>query len=188
MQSTHIVKLFSLLENQLHCQALPLILIMHACECSLSNSLQPYRLACHGFLQARTLEWVAMTSSRIFPTQGSNLRLWHLLQWQAGSLPLVLFGKPLKMHILHFFFILTWKNQKGSCQPRTGLQVSLITCDHIKENIKTKLFIILTYLTNLSYAGVDKTPKKWYQCLNNLRKNTSHIAGQRTFCKPKHKG
>ena len=25
----------------------------------------------------------------IFPTQGSNLRLLHLLHWQAGSLPLV---------------------------------------------------------------------------------------------------
>ena len=28
------------------------------------------------------------------PTQGSNLCLFHLLHWQAGSLPLVLPGKP----------------------------------------------------------------------------------------------
>ena len=31
----------------------------------------------------------------IFPTQGSKLRLLHLLLWQAGSLPLVPPGKPL---------------------------------------------------------------------------------------------
>ena len=42
----------------------------------------------HGILQARILEWVAMRSSRgIFPTQGSNPHLLHLLHWQAGSLP-----------------------------------------------------------------------------------------------------
>ena len=31
----------------------------------------------------------------IFPTQGSNLRLLHLLHWQASSLPLAPPGKPL---------------------------------------------------------------------------------------------
>ena len=42
-----------------------------------------------GILQTRILEWVAMPSSQgIFLTQGSNLSLPHLLQWQAGSLPL----------------------------------------------------------------------------------------------------
>ena len=41
----------------------------------------------HAVLQARILEWVAMASSRgIFPTQGSNPRLLHLLHWQVGSL------------------------------------------------------------------------------------------------------
>ena len=39
----------------------------------------------HGLLQARVLEWVAFSSSRIFPTQGSNP---HLLHWQVDSLPL----------------------------------------------------------------------------------------------------
>ena len=33
----------------------------------------------------------------IFPTQGSNLRLLHLLHWQAGSLPLVPPGNPLPL-------------------------------------------------------------------------------------------
>ena len=30
----------------------------------------------------------------IFPTQGSNLCLWHLLHWQEGSLPLNHLGSP----------------------------------------------------------------------------------------------
>ena len=58
------------------------------------HGLQPARLlypwnspgkntgvGCHSFLQ------------RIFPTQGSNLRLLYLLLWEAGSLPLVSPGK-----------------------------------------------------------------------------------------------
>ena len=36
-----------------------------------------------GIFQERILEWVAISSSRV-----SNLHLWHLLHWQAASLPL----------------------------------------------------------------------------------------------------
>ena len=44
----------------------------------------------HGILQARMLEWAAISFSRgLFPTQTSNLRL---LPWQADSLP----SEPLK--------------------------------------------------------------------------------------------
>ena len=39
-------------------------------------------VGCHAFLQD------------IFPTQGSNLLLLHLLHWQTGSLPLVPPGRP----------------------------------------------------------------------------------------------
>ena len=42
----------------------------------------------HKILQARVLEWVAISYSRgIFPTQGSNQSLLHHLHWQADSLP-----------------------------------------------------------------------------------------------------
>ena len=49
-----------------------------------------------GILQANILEWVACHALHqgIFPTQGSNLHLLHLLHWQAGSLPIVPPGKP----------------------------------------------------------------------------------------------
>ena len=48
----------------------------------------------HGILQARILEWVAMPSSRgIFPTQGPNYCLLHLLHRQEGSFLLAPPGK-----------------------------------------------------------------------------------------------
>ena len=72
----------------------PLCSIAHSCptlcdpmDCSLPGS------SVHGILQARILERVAIFSSRgIFPTQGSNMCLWH---WQVGSLPLRHLGSPL---------------------------------------------------------------------------------------------
>ena len=49
-----------------------------------------------GILQARTLKWVAMPSSRgIFPTPGIESASLCLLHWQAGSLLLLLPEKPL---------------------------------------------------------------------------------------------
>ena len=52
-------------------------------DCSLPGS------SVYGILQARTLEWVVISSSRgFYHTQGSNLRLLHLPHWQADSLPL----------------------------------------------------------------------------------------------------
>ena len=64
-------------------------------DCSLPGS------AVHGIFQARILEWVAISYSKgsIFPTHGSNP---HLLHWQAGSLPLVLFGKLLVFHSVYY--------------------------------------------------------------------------------------
>ena len=37
----------------------------------------PSGFSIHGILQAKILEWVSIPFSRIFPTQGSNLHLWH---------------------------------------------------------------------------------------------------------------
>ena len=47
----------------------------------------------YGILQARILDCPALLQ-RIFPTQGSNPRLLHLLHWRAGSFPLAPPGKP----------------------------------------------------------------------------------------------
>ena len=58
-------------------------------DCSLPHS------SVDGILQARILEWVAMSSSRgIFSIQGLNPHALRLLHWEADSLPLVPPGKP----------------------------------------------------------------------------------------------
>ena len=55
----------------------------HEAPLSMGFSRQEYCSGCHALLQG------------IFPTQGLNLHLLHLLYWQAGSLPLVPSGKPI---------------------------------------------------------------------------------------------
>ena len=59
-------------------------------DCSLPGS------SLLGILQARMLEWVAISFSRAssWPGQGSNLCLLCLLHWEAGSLPLTPSVKP----------------------------------------------------------------------------------------------
>ena len=66
----------------------------------MSNSLQP--LDCsppgpsvHGILQNTRVGCRALLQG-IFPTQGSNPYLLHLLHWQAGSLPLALPGRTFR--------------------------------------------------------------------------------------------
>ena len=53
--------------------------------CNLMDCSQPGS-SVRGILQAKILQWVAIPFSRgIFLTQGSNLHLLCLLEWQAGS-------------------------------------------------------------------------------------------------------
>ena len=53
-----------------------------ACQASLGE----VGFSVHGLLQTRILKWVAISSRRIFLTQGSNLSLLHLLHCQADFL------------------------------------------------------------------------------------------------------
>ena len=60
--------------------------------CSLMDS-SPSRSSAHGIVQAKLLEWNAISSSRgIFSTKGLNVN--HLLHQQVDSLPLAAPGKP----------------------------------------------------------------------------------------------
>ena len=63
-------------------------LVTHSCP-TLCNPMDcsPPRSSVHGILQARILE-LPFPPPGIFLTQGSNLCLFHLRHWQAGSLPL----------------------------------------------------------------------------------------------------
>ena len=67
-------------------------------DCSLPGT------SVHGILQARILGWVAMHLLQVIvQIQGSNLRLFFLLHWQEGSLPLAPPGKPKKSTKWAFF-------------------------------------------------------------------------------------
>ena len=79
-----------------------------ACACSMHTKLlqscptlcdpmdcSPPGSSVHGDSPGKNSEVGCHALQRIFLTQGSNPRLLHLLNWQAGSLPLVPPGKPL---------------------------------------------------------------------------------------------
>ena len=59
-------------------------------ECS------PQGSSVHGILQARILEWTAISFSRGSSSLRNQIRVLSLLQWQTGSLPLAPPGKPQK--------------------------------------------------------------------------------------------
>ena len=66
---------------------------VHICSVTSSVTCQFF---VHGIHQARILAWVAISFSRgIFPTQGWNLNLLHLLHWPANSLALPHLGSPM---------------------------------------------------------------------------------------------
>ena len=54
----------------------------------------PPGFSVHGILQARTLEWVAVPSSRDLPNAGIKLMSLTAPHWQVGSLALAPPGKP----------------------------------------------------------------------------------------------
>ena len=70
---------------------IPVCLSAKSLSCD-SMDCSPLGSSVHGILQARILECIAISFSRgIFPTQGQNPHLLHLLcllHWQADSLPL----------------------------------------------------------------------------------------------------
>ena len=53
----------------------------------------PSDSSAHGILQARTLEWIAIFYSRGSSWPGDRTHVFHLLYWQADTLPLALPGK-----------------------------------------------------------------------------------------------
>ena len=58
-------------------------------DCSLPVS------SVQGIFQARTLEWIAISSSRGFSQPRDQIHVFRLLHWQAGSLPLRHWGSPI---------------------------------------------------------------------------------------------
>ena len=88
----------------------------HVCMCAQScltlcdpMDCSPPGSSVHGILQARILEWVAISFLQgSFPTQGSNPGLLH---WQVDSLPLSHLGSP---YLYHNFLKKTLNHQSCS--------------------------------------------------------------------------
>ena len=70
---------------------------MQTCHVCVLNHFSPPGSSVHGILQGKnTGVGCHALHQGIFPTQGRNPRLLHLLHWQAGSLQVVPPGKPEK--------------------------------------------------------------------------------------------
>ena len=85
-------------------------------DCSLSG------FSIHGIIQARVLEWVAMSSSRDLPNPGTEPASLTFPELASGSLPLVPTGKP--------FVTLT------NCDTHRALGTEVFSTDLLIKNIK----------------------------------------------------
>ena len=109
-----------------------LCLVTQSCPtlCDLIDCCPPGS-SVHGILQARIMEWVAISSSR--GTQGSNLHLLCLLQWEADSLPLAPPWKPL-------FYIIQTQNLL-ELRP-----VARISAEHFNVNISLGFKLLVHFM------------------------------------------
>ena len=80
--------------NMCLCWVIQLCLIL-----SDSMDCSPPGFSIYGIFQARILEWVAISSPGNLPDPGSNPHPFHLLHWQADSLPLCHLGS---IYIYHW--------------------------------------------------------------------------------------
>ena len=69
-------------------------------------------VACQGILQARILEWVAVSSSRGFSWPRDQTHISCLVHWQVGFFPVVPLGKP-QIHYtqthVHMYGLENWE-------------------------------------------------------------------------------
>ena len=79
IKTSELVRKATISSQPLHAKSLPLCPTpCDSIDCGPSGS------SVHRILQEKVVEWAAMLSSRgIFPTQGLNPHLWHLLHWQV---------------------------------------------------------------------------------------------------------
>ena len=118
--------------------------------------------------QGRILEWVAISSFRGILTQGLNLCLLH---WQAGSLPLVPPGKPVRpLHRVLSKIDEAWReasNPWWSWCCHMGFEVSFYSV-----SFKPMLFILVSdfflthvsrwILTSIHFCVLFPIPQLWW--------------------------
>ena len=94
------------------------------------------RVGCYSLLQG------------IFPTQGSNLHLSHLLHWQENSLPLCYLGSPLLKYAFIYLYIAF-----SVCQNHDKLGSSNLDYKHLLRNSQHKNFTSMAF--NCSYQDFE---------------------------------
>ena len=107
----------------------------------------------HGIFLARILGWVAMPSSRVFPTQGLNPGLLCLLHWQADSLPLTPPGKLFNTMVINLHSILFFPHlwETASCCFDDGGKSNFI---HNSSSILYKSWYWKVILLKICYFGL----------------------------------
>ena len=143
---------------------------LHMCTCMLevtsimSNSFQPSgvqrpRLLCPWDSLGKNT-WVVwhFFLQGIFLTQGSNSSLFHLLHWQAGSLPLAPSRKPNTLHILRDNCNLkTWRyDKRGYSKRREQFGCTKASSPSAASGSSSTLYWIFLFQimqSSLFYAG-----------------------------------
>ena len=131
-----------------------------------SNGVSLPHSSVQGILQARMVDWVAMSTSKgIFPTEGLNSCLLGFLLWQMGSLSLTPQNICYNKQMVTIFTRITISSSK-----LTHKQAALDTTVHFKmsdtnfQKKKLKLFFLMFYVA-------------FYNWIQNilLKKKSSHM-------------
>ena len=77
-----------------------------------SMDCSPPGSSAHGILQAKVLEWLAISSSRGSSQPWDGTQVFRLLHWQAGSLPLAHLESPQPLNSLPLL-VLMIQNHPG---------------------------------------------------------------------------
>ena len=145
-------------------------------RCVCAKSLQSHLTLCdpmdcsppsfsvRGIFQARTLKWVTMPSSRIFPTQGSNPHLLCLLHgrlilyhWASREAQVI--HKWLSEVLFTCSFYYAPKDTEGMKEIRV-----LYLSDKISETIPSLASMMLVLQTFLKKKNLKSTYRLWHRC------------------------
>ena len=129
-----------------------LVLFLTSSSCSVlshfSHGVSLPHSSVQGILQARMVDWVAMSTSKgIFPTEGLNSCLLGFLLWQMGSLSLTPQNICYNKQMVTIFTRITISSSK-----LTHKQAALDTTVHFKmsdtnfQKKKLKLFFLMFYV------------------------------------------
>ena len=144
-------------------------------DCSLEGS------SVHGILQARTLEWVAISFSRGSFWPRDRTRILHLLHWQTDSLPLSHLGSPWSIALtlkIVIGFIYNWNKTLGKEEKKVSLRYSVLrdVIHHLSDTwFKINWFCIRNIFLKIEILN---GLKQWY----SLYIRWTRLSSETVFC------